>query len=146
MKSVMGVINLQANGDLIHELSDRRAVEMLPFAGRYRLIDFALSSLVNSGVLNVGVMLPAKSRSVLDHLRSSSRWPLLFADAAGRRCKASRGFKKFLLQHRFFRKQQCKICHIGKRQLCLQYRLFEDTALPSEYGRTDHNGLPYGRP
>ena len=76
MKSVMGVINLQANGDLIHELSDRRAVEMLPFAGRYRLIDFALSSLVNSGVLNVGVMLPAKSRSVLDHLRSGKDWDL----------------------------------------------------------------------
>ena len=66
----MGIINLQEDNSLIRELTDRRVVESLPFAGRYRLIDFALSSMVNSGVQNVCVMLPDKPRSVLVHLGS----------------------------------------------------------------------------
>ena len=49
MKTVMGIINLQEDNSLIRELTDRRVVESLPFAGRCRLIDFALSSMVNSG-------------------------------------------------------------------------------------------------
>ena len=76
MKTVMGIINLQEDNKLIRELTDRRAVESLPFAGRYRLIDFTLSSMVNSGIQNVGVMLPDKPRSVLDHLRSGKDWDL----------------------------------------------------------------------
>ena len=76
MKTVMGIINLQEENKLIRELTDRRAVESLPFAGRYRLIDFTLSSMVNSGIQNVGVMLPDKPRSVLDHLRSGKDWDL----------------------------------------------------------------------
>ena len=72
----MGIINLQEDNSLIRELTNRRVVESLPFAGRYRLIDFALSSMVNSGVQNVGVMLPDKPRSVLDHLRSGKDWDL----------------------------------------------------------------------
>ena len=76
MNSVMGLINLQEDGSLIRELADRRAVESIPFAGRYRLIDFALSSMVNSGVHKVGIMLPDEPRSVLDHLRSGKDWDL----------------------------------------------------------------------
>ena len=76
MKDVMGIINLQEDNKLIRELTDKRAVESMPFAGRYRLIDFTLSSMVNSGILNVGVMLPDKPRSVLDHLRSGKDWDL----------------------------------------------------------------------
>ena len=76
MKTVMGIINLQEDNGLIRELTDRRAVESIPFAGRYRLIDFALSSMVNSGIQNVGVMLPDSPRSVLDPLRSGKDWDL----------------------------------------------------------------------
>ena len=76
MNTIMGLINLQEDGSLIRELADRRAVESIPFAGRYRLIDFALSSMVNSGIRKVGVMLPDEPRSVLDHLRSGKDWDL----------------------------------------------------------------------
>ena len=76
MNTVMGLINLHEDGSFIRELADRRAVESIPFAGRYRLIDFALSSMVNSGVSKVGVMLPDEPRSVLDHLRSGKDWDL----------------------------------------------------------------------
>ena len=76
MKTVMGIINLQEDNSLIRDLTARRAVESIPFAGRYRLIDFTLSSMVNSGISNVGVMLPDKPRSILDHLRSGKDWDL----------------------------------------------------------------------
>ena len=72
----MGIVNLQENNTLIRDLTATRAVESLPFAGRYRMLDFALSSLVNSGINSVGVMLPDYSRSVLDHIRSGKDWDL----------------------------------------------------------------------
>jgi glucose-1-phosphate adenylyltransferase len=72
----MGIINLQEENSFIRELTERRNVESIPFAGRYRLIDFALSCMVNSGIINVGVMLPNNPRSVLDHLRSGKDWDL----------------------------------------------------------------------
>lgn len=72
----MGIIDLQDDNRLIRELSEHRNVASIPFAGRYRLIDFALSSMVNSGVNNVGIMLPDNPRSVLDHLRSGKDWDL----------------------------------------------------------------------
>ncbi|MCR5438651.1 MAG: glucose-1-phosphate adenylyltransferase subunit GlgD [Selenomonas sp.] len=76
MKTVMGIINLQEDNSLIRDLTSRRAVESIPFAGRYRLIDFTLSSMVNSSISCVGIMLPDKPRSVLDHLRSGKDWDL----------------------------------------------------------------------
>ena len=72
----MGIVNLQESNASIRDLTATRAVESLPFAGRYRLLDFALSSLVNSGINSVGVMLPDFSRSVLDHIRSGKDWDL----------------------------------------------------------------------
>ncbi len=76
VKTVMGIINLQEENDLIRELADQRAVESIPFAGRYRLLDFSLSSMVNSGIQHVGIMLPDAARSILDHLRSGKDWDL----------------------------------------------------------------------
>ena len=72
----MGIVDLQEKKSLIRELADKRSVESIPFAGRYRLIDFSLSSMVNSGISNVGIMLPDEPRSVLDHLRSGKDWDL----------------------------------------------------------------------
>jgi glucose-1-phosphate adenylyltransferase len=67
---------LQENERSIKELTSHRPLATVPFAGRYRLIDFVLSSMVNSGLENVGVLLPNKSRSVMDHLRSGKDWDL----------------------------------------------------------------------
>lgn len=76
MKTVMGIINIPENADRVRELTEKRSIASLPFAGRYRIIDFALSSMVNSGIIHVGIMLPDQSRSVLDHLRSGKDWDL----------------------------------------------------------------------
>ena len=76
MKQVVGIINLQEGNSLIRELAATRAVEALPFAGRYRLVDFAISNMVNSGISAVGLVLPDFSRAVLDHIRSGKDWDL----------------------------------------------------------------------
>jgi len=76
LKQVVGIINLQEGNSLIRELAATRAVEALPFAGRYRLVDFAISNMVNSGISAVGLLLPDFSRAVLDHIRSGKDWDL----------------------------------------------------------------------
>ncbi len=76
MKTVVGIVNLQESNDLIRELAATRAVEALPFAGRYRVVDFSLSNMINSGINTVGLMLPDYSRAILDHIRSGKDWDL----------------------------------------------------------------------
>lgn len=76
LKTVMGIINLQENENSIQEITNNRPLAAVPFAGRYRLIDFTLSNMVNSKINNVGVLLPNKSRSIMDHLRSGKNWDL----------------------------------------------------------------------
>ena len=60
----------------LRELVDKRAVGALPVAGRYRVIDFMLSNLVNSGVRNVAVITGRNYNSLMDHLGSGKSWDL----------------------------------------------------------------------
>lgn len=76
MKNVLGIMDLYENDKQIRTLTTKRPIATLPFAGRYRLLDFALSSMVNSGITKIGMMMPSKSRSILDHLRSGKDWDL----------------------------------------------------------------------
>jgi len=76
MKDVMGVINLINEPDDLEELTYHRAVASVPFGGRYRLIDFMLSSMVNSGIRNVALFAHAKYRSLMDHVGSGKSWDL----------------------------------------------------------------------
>ena len=70
MKNTLGIMDLYEEDIQVRTLTTKRPIATLPFAGRYRLLDFALSSMVNSGITKVGMMMPNKSRSILDHLRS----------------------------------------------------------------------------
>ncbi|MFB9769115.1 glucose-1-phosphate adenylyltransferase subunit GlgD [Lactiplantibacillus modestisalitolerans] len=74
--SVSAIINLLEPAAALAPLTAARPVGMLPFGGRYRLIDFRLSSIVNAGIKNVLVTLPRSGRSVADHLRSGHDWNL----------------------------------------------------------------------
>lgn len=76
MKDVLGLINLHENEELLKELTRQRPIAAIPFGGRYRLIDFALSNMVNSGITNVGIVVKHKYRSLMDHLRSGKEWDL----------------------------------------------------------------------
>jgi glucose-1-phosphate adenylyltransferase len=76
MNEMMGVINLVNEPDALEELTHYRCVASVPFGGRYRLIDFTLSSMVNSGIENVAVFTHHKYRSLMDHLGPGKEWDL----------------------------------------------------------------------
>ncbi|MDT2288253.1 sugar phosphate nucleotidyltransferase [Paenibacillus larvae] len=76
MKQLMGVINLVHEPDDLEELTIYRNTACVPFGGRYRLIDFMLSNMVNSGIGNVAVFTHHKYRSLMDHLGSGKEWDL----------------------------------------------------------------------
>ena len=61
MNNCIGIINLDENEQKTIELTRRRPLASLPIAGRYRIIDFVLSNMVNSGITNVGIYAKEKS-------------------------------------------------------------------------------------
>ena len=76
MNNVFGIIFANYNASGFGELLHRRTIASLPFAGRYRLIDFPLSNMVNSGIGTVGLIMPAAYRSLIDHVGSGKEWNL----------------------------------------------------------------------
>ena len=76
MKNVMGIIYTNKDDLSLRELTNQRSVAALPLAGRYRVVDLILSSMVNSGVRNVGVIMQRNYRSLMDHLGSGKEWDL----------------------------------------------------------------------
>ncbi len=76
MKDIMGLIYTGENDARLRELTLARAVAALPVAGRYRVIDFPVSSMVNSGIRNVGVITQKNDQSLMDHLGSGKEWDL----------------------------------------------------------------------
>lgn len=76
MNDVMGIVYTSKDDLTLRELTSQRAVAAIPVAGRYRIIDFTLSNLVNSGVRNVGVIAQRNYHSLMDHLGSGKEWDL----------------------------------------------------------------------
>ena len=73
---MVGILFASANETKLNELTIHRTTASLPFAGRYRLIDFALSSLVNSGVTRIGIIARNNYSSLMDHIRMGRDWDL----------------------------------------------------------------------
>lgn len=76
MEKCLGIINLDENDNRMKQLVERRPLASVPFAGRYRIIDFVLSNMTNSGVGSIGIFTRNKSRSLLDHLSNGRPWDL----------------------------------------------------------------------
>ncbi|MBR2924737.1 MAG: glucose-1-phosphate adenylyltransferase subunit GlgD [Clostridia bacterium] len=76
MKNVMGVIYTGEKDDFLRDLTKVRAIAAMPVCGRYRVIDFIVSSMVNSGMRNVGVIMQKNYQSLMDHLGSGKEWDL----------------------------------------------------------------------
>lgn len=76
MKNTLGIIIGFDGNNGLRELSEHRPVASVPFGGRYRVIDFMMSNLVNSGCYQVAVLMRDKYQSLLDHLGSGKDWDL----------------------------------------------------------------------
>ena len=76
MTDTMGIILTKDTGNKLYDLTANRAVAAVPFGGRYRIIDFVLSCMVNSGISNVGVVTHSDYQSLMDHLGSGKEWDL----------------------------------------------------------------------
>ena len=76
MKDLHGILFAYNPGPDLRELTAMRPISSLPFGGRYRIIDFMRSNLVNAGVTDVGVIMHEHYQSLLDHLGSGKDWDL----------------------------------------------------------------------
>lgn len=75
-QNVLGLVFASIHEDTIFDLTKNRTLGSVPFGGRYRLIDFPLSNLVNSGISQVGVITKHNYGSLLDHVGSGREWDL----------------------------------------------------------------------
>jgi len=68
-KQTVALVLAGGRGSRLHDLTDRRAKPAVYFGGKFRIIDFALSNCINSGIRRVGVLTQYKSHSLLRHLQ-----------------------------------------------------------------------------
>ena len=73
---ILGLIFANTNERNLPELTAYRTTGSVPFLGKYRLIDFPLSNMSNSGINNVGIVTKSNFQSLMDHLGSGSAWDL----------------------------------------------------------------------
>ncbi|OPX83786.1 MAG: Glycogen biosynthesis protein GlgD [Pelotomaculum sp. PtaB.Bin104] len=76
MRKTIGIIAGNRRSNYLHGIDKQRPLAAVPFGGRYRLLDFALSSMVNSGLRTVGIITPSNYRPILDELGSGKEWQL----------------------------------------------------------------------
>ena len=76
MNNCVGIINLDENESRMGELVRNRPLASIPIAARYRIIDFVLSNMTNSGIECIGIFTKNKSRSLMDHLTNGRPWDL----------------------------------------------------------------------
>ncbi len=74
--NALGIIFPNSYDSLVPELVAERLMASIPFAGRYRMVDFILSSMVNSGIDNVSLVVRKNYHSLMDHLGSGREWDL----------------------------------------------------------------------
>jgi glucose-1-phosphate adenylyltransferase len=75
--SALGIIFSNTYDALVPELVNVRLMASIPFASRYRMIDFMLSSMSNCGIDNISVMVNNNYHSLMDHLGSGREWDLV---------------------------------------------------------------------
>ena len=68
MMYVLGIVLAGGRGERLYPLTEHRAKPAVPFAGRYRIIDFVLSNFVNSGILSIYVLTQFRAQSLLEHM------------------------------------------------------------------------------
>ena len=72
--NVMGIIF--TNDATMGELTNKRTIASIPFGGRYRQVDFALSNLACAGVRHIGLIARQNYQSLLNHIGDGEEWGL----------------------------------------------------------------------
>ena len=72
----LAMILAGGRGSRLSVLSNKRAKPAVPFAGKYRIIDFPLSNCINSSISTVGILTQYRPRSLMDHIRNGAPWDL----------------------------------------------------------------------
>lgn len=75
-KNVLGIIFANIHEEALESLTEMRTMGSVPFCSRYRLIDFPLSSMVESSITKVGVVTNANFNSLMDHVGTGKPWDL----------------------------------------------------------------------
>lgn len=75
-KKAMGIIFANMHDSSVSEMTQQRSMASLPFGGRYRMIDFYLSALVDAGISQVAVVTKSNYQSLMDHIESGRSWDL----------------------------------------------------------------------
>ena len=73
-RETLGLVLAGGQGSRLHELTTWRAKPALYFGGKFRIIDFALSNCINSGVRRIGVVTQYKAHSLIRHLVNGWSW------------------------------------------------------------------------
>src|SRR5512134_1283317 len=68
-RSTVALILAGGRGERLRQLTDWRAKPAVPFGGKFRIIDFALSNCVNSGVRRIGICIQYKAQSLIRHVQ-----------------------------------------------------------------------------
>ena len=76
MRDLHGIIFAYESDSRLRELTQHRNNASIPYGGRYRIIDFMLSNMVNAGVTDVGLVVHETYQSLLDHIGSGKDWDL----------------------------------------------------------------------
>ena len=76
-KKALGIIFPNSYDNWVPELVNVRLMASIPFASRYRMVDFVLSSMANSGIDNISVIVKNSYHSLMDHLGSGRDWDLV---------------------------------------------------------------------
>lgn len=74
--TVMGIIFANIYDSSLGELTNKRTMASLPFGGRYRQIDFALSNMATSGIRHIGIISRFNYQSLMNHIGSGEEWDL----------------------------------------------------------------------
>lgn len=74
--NALGILFPNSYDDLVPELTKDRLMASIPFASRYRMIDFILSDMVSGGIDNITAVVKSNYLSLLDHLGSGREWDL----------------------------------------------------------------------
>lgn len=76
MSKVLGIVFSNMHETSMGDLTENRTMASVPFGGRYRLIDFTLSNLVNSGIHDVGIITKNNYQTLMSHVGNGKEWDL----------------------------------------------------------------------